>query len=94
MARTNMAMLFTNDVPIAITSSMTKTKAEFPKLWGYNHYIFNKYQLFYQEISEYFGSYFVIFVLECLIKRIFNTKACKTLEYLYLLMEKLLITVV
>lgn len=33
MARTNMAMLFTNDVPIAITSSMTKTKPEYPKLW-------------------------------------------------------------
>ncbi|CAD8161993.1 unnamed protein product [Paramecium octaurelia] len=32
MARTNMAMLFTNDIPIAITSSMTKTKPEYPKL--------------------------------------------------------------
>ncbi|CAD8176352.1 unnamed protein product [Paramecium pentaurelia] len=32
MARTNMAMLFTNDMATAITASMTKGKAEFPKL--------------------------------------------------------------
>lgn len=32
MARTNMAMLFTNDVPTAITASLTKGKPEYPKL--------------------------------------------------------------
>ncbi|CAD8094529.1 unnamed protein product [Paramecium sonneborni] len=32
MARTNMAMLFTNDMPIALAASLTKGKAEFPKL--------------------------------------------------------------
>lgn len=32
MARTNMAMLFTSDVPTAIGATMTKTKPEFPKL--------------------------------------------------------------
>lgn len=36
MARTNMAMLFTNDMATAITASMTKGKAEFPKLWVTN----------------------------------------------------------
>ena len=32
MARTNMAMLFTNDVSEAIRGTMMKNKAEFPKL--------------------------------------------------------------